>query len=405
MQQLLHPVCLALAAAGFLLLLASPQRLRQDRARAALAGVYGFCACSFLVSLEPVWQFVGGVTGRPSIGILMAFGFVTAQVALQSVVLAHWALSPDRARARARLFLTAGGVVVLALTTLFFLLPAGGPTTPQGFTATYIRYGVYQTYLVLYVVAYGIGQGVLGVGCWRAAGRTEEVWIARGLRVVGTGALLTLGYSAIRLAAVAAAASGSGGPSAATESLAWVFADIGNLLVLTGFFIPTLAVHTVLRMKTWLRTHRDYRALAPLWSVMHDVVPGIVLEPQGSVTATRSPSWGTAWRLYRRAVEIRDGQWALRHYLEESVRRTAEERHRAAGLVAAELAAAVTADQLHSAVAAYVRGDPALGPAEYADARTRESLRTPDDDVRALLRIAARFNAGAATEEAAPART
>ncbi|MFD0385364.1 hypothetical protein ACFQ2B_33065 [Streptomyces stramineus] len=66
MQQLLHPVCAALAVAGFLLLLCPPRHLRQDRALAALVGVYGFCALSFLVSLAPVWKTLGDTTGLPA---------------------------------------------------------------------------------------------------------------------------------------------------------------------------------------------------------------------------------------------------------------------------------------------------------------------------------------------------
>ncbi|MGW6982586.1 MAB_1171c family putative transporter [Streptomyces sp. NPDC054932] len=396
MQQLLHPICLTLAVVGFLLLVWPPRHLCEDRARAALVGVYGFCAVSFLASLEPVWKMLGDVTGSHSIGILVAFGSVTAQMAAQTAVLAYWALAPGKAHKRVRLYLMAGAVILLALLTLYLLLPPSGPSTPQSFNATHVQIGVYQAYLTLYVVAYILGQSILAVGCWSAAYRTDEVWIARGLRVVGTGAIFTFGYGTIRLAGVGAVAIGLPRPPKSVESLAWIFADGGNTLVLSGFFIPTLAVHVFPRLRDSVRTHRDYRSLAPLWEELNRAMPTIVLEPAQSAVAARMPVWGTPWRLYRRAVEIRDGQWALQHHLEKSVATTAEERHRAAGLSGTELAAAVTADQLRAALDAHGRGGSPRTVTEYADAGIREEVRSPDDDVRALVRIAAHFDAAPA---------
>ncbi|MGK4579551.1 MAB_1171c family putative transporter [Kitasatospora sp. HPMI-4] len=400
MQQLLHPVCLTLAIAGFLVLLWPPRYLGQDRALTALVGVYGLCALSFLVSIEPVWRVLGAATGNPSIGILAAFGSVTAQVALQFVVLATWVLPQERARRRARLCLAAGAAVIAVLVTLFLLLPASGPSSPQEFTARNIHNGVYQAYLTVYIGAYTVGQGVLAVVCWRRAGGTHAAWIARGLRVVGVGALMTVGYSTIRLVGVAAAVLGSARAPAPVESFAWVCADGGNMLVLTGFLVPMLAVHTVPRTSAWASAYRNHQRLAPLWQMMHETLPAVALRTQRTAAADRPPAWGATWHLYRRAVEIRDGQWALRHHLDESVRRAAEARYTAAGLQGAELAAAVTADQLRRALTAYLRNEPPRTPTAYADEGIRDEVRTPDDDVRALLRIAAHFEAVPEREDA-----
>ncbi|MCC9307137.1 hypothetical protein LN042_08490 [Kitasatospora sp. RB6PN24] len=63
----------------------------------------------------------------------------------------------------------------------------------------------------------------------------------------------------------------------------------------------------------WLRARRRYRALEPLWSALHTAVPGIALAP----SPTRRPPLRTAeFALYRRIIEIRDGQLALRPYLQ-----------------------------------------------------------------------------------------
>ncbi|WP_425576268.1 DUF6545 domain-containing protein [Streptomyces glaucosporus] len=71
----------------------------------------------------------------------------------------------------------------------------------------------------------------------------------------------------------------------------------------------------------------------------------------------------------------------------------------------AELAAAVTADQLRAALAAHRSGETPQDPAGYADTTAREELRTPDDDVRALLRIAAHFTTADAGKDTSPSWT
>ncbi|MFF7633006.1 MAB_1171c family putative transporter [Kitasatospora sp. NPDC008050] len=401
MQQLLHPICLTLAVVGFLILVSPPRQLGQDRALAALAGVYGLSALSFLVSLDPVWRLLGEATGNPAVGILASFGIVTALMTLQLVVLANWVLPQERARRTVRLCLTAGAAVIAALVTLFFLLPVTGTVAPQAFTAKYIHSGIYQAFLTLYIGAYAIAEGVVAVVCRRRAGGTGEPWIARGLRVVGAGALLTFGYSAVRLVDVSAAVFGLTHASAQAENLAWLCADGGTTLQLTGFFIPTLAVHAVPRARAWVSAYRNYQRLGPLWHGVHEALPTIALQTNRNAAAGRPPLWGTSWHLYRRTVEIRDGQWALRHHLDQSVRSTAETRYTTAGLQGAELAAAVTADQLREALSAYHRDESPHAPTAYADAGTRDDVRTPDDDVRALLRIAAHFTTVSPHEDAA----
>lgn len=382
---------LALSALGFLLLLWPPKLLRRDRALAALVGVYGLSAVSFLVSLNPIWTMLGDATRRPDTGIFVVFGCVVALLALQPVVLAYWTLPPEKARNRSRLCLVGGVAVILILGGLFLLLTPAGRASPQDFTADYLHTGVYQAYLTLYMSAYTVGEAVFAVGCWKAARRTHETAIARGLQIAGVGAVATLGYSAVRFAGVVAAVAGLKPPSPAVQNVAWICADGGTALTHIGFLIPTLVVYVVPRVLAWGRAYRDYRSLAPLWEALHQAVPTIALQP------VRADSvwlriWEPTWHLYRRSVEIRDGQWALQHWLEESVRDEADGRHRAAGLTGSELAFAVTAEQIRAALTVYGHGEPPATPAEYADAGIRGNVRTPDDDVRALLRIAAHFD-------------
>jgi hypothetical protein len=64
----------------------------------------------------------------------------------------------------------------------------------------------------------------------------------------------------------------------------------------------------------WLRAYRRYRALEPLWSALHAELPEIALTVPGP--GRRIPLWQAEFALYRRIIEIRDAQLALRPYVE-----------------------------------------------------------------------------------------
>lgn len=407
MQQLLHPICLGLAIAGLLVLVSSPRRLRSDPSLAALAAAFACSMVSFIVSLEPVWHVLDSVLGRPSTGILFAYSAVITLLACQIVVLAYWGQTPQDARRSAQRSLLTGAVIITALVILFFSLTPVS-STPQDVTAAYAHTPAYQAYMLVYVGAYAAGELLLGWACLAVARRDGQPrWVSVGLRIVAVGALLTLGFSIERLAAILAAMNGATLPPVA-ESIAWLFADIGTFLNLGGWFVPALGVHALPWARAWVRAPRDHRRLEELWSAMSHALPHLSFEaapeaPSETSALRHRLSWRLygrrkeilTWHLHRRSVEIRDGQWTLRHYLEPEVRQESEQRHRAAGLSGRRLAHAVTADQIHAALLAFERGEEAPEPAEYADKIVRADVRTPDQDVRALTDIAAYFTAPA----------
>ncbi|MYV40979.1 hypothetical protein GT030_19420 [Streptomyces sp. SID1328] len=412
MQQLLHPICLAMALLGLTLIVAT-RRLRSDPALAALAGLFAASSLSYIVSLEPVWRILDAVLGRPSTGVLFAFTTVTVMLCCQLIVLAYWGRGPEQARYGAHRLLLAGGTIIAALCALFFsLTPTAAP--PQNITAAYDHTPAYQAFMTLYIVVYAAGETLAARNCMMVARQaSNQGWIVSGLRIVAAGSLITLGYSAIRLAGVTAAITHTSLPPA-SESIAWIFADTGGFLNLAGWFVPALGAQLIPMLRTWLTGPRDYRRLEELANALATAFPELALDPAPVRSPTnKAPAytglnWGritqryavATWHLHRRRIEIRDGQWSLRHYLDATVRNEAERRHRRAGLTGRALMQAVTADQIHAALIAYAHGQESPEPADYADKAERLSTTTPDQDVRALLGIARHFTAPASTQEA-----
>ncbi|MFM9372843.1 MAB_1171c family putative transporter [Streptomyces sp. Da 82-17] len=388
-KDLLHPLGLLLAGSGFLLLLRDLRRDRRDRALVALSVAYLASALSYAISLTPVWVRVDAFFGVTNIAVPLAQSCVIGVLVAQAVVLVHWALPESearRARRRTRLLVAAGAAVVAALGVLFTLLTPA-EQRPADFTLYYVHDPYYQAYLTLYITTYTVAEIALAVGCARLARKANSPWIARGLRTISVGAVITLGYSAIRIGSVLGAYFGF--DVRELEPYAWICGDIGAAVTQVGYFLPTVAARAA-EGRVWVRDHLAYRRLGPLWAELHRAVPSIgLLEPPRQLTEVLRLR-GVGFHVYRRTVEIRDAQIELRPYLDPAVREQAELRRAAEGLTDPDLAAAVTADQLRDALVRQRDDARVDDPAGWADARLPS--RTADEETRLLLRVAARFS-------------
>ncbi|MEU2395678.1 MAB_1171c family putative transporter [Streptomyces sp. NPDC007369] len=385
MKDILHPLCLAIAGTGFLILIRDLGKSRRDPALVALAFTYGFSALSYAVSLTWVWVRVDGLLGVPNIVVPIAQGFVIIVLALQATVLAHWSKPRDEARRRSRLLLATAAAVIAGMAVLFAsLTPA--TTRPTDFSLYYAHDPVFQAYVLLYFGTYSVAETYLAVSCWKYARTATTPSIAFSLRLVTVGAVITLGYSGIRIAAVIGAETGFS--VSHLNGFAWACGDIGATLTQIGYLIPTVARRAG-SARDWAAAHLSYRRLGPLWAALDQADPGITLRrptPQGrDVLRGRSAHFP----LLRRRVEIRQGQKLLRRYLDPAVRAQAETRRAGEGLTAAETAAAVTADQIRAALIRHAADDPVDTPAEYADAEL--TLATTEDELLHLQRVAAHF--------------
>ncbi|MFE3326590.1 MAB_1171c family putative transporter [Streptomyces sp. NPDC059176] len=385
MKDILHPLCLAIAGTGFLVLVRDLGKQRRDPALVALAFTYGFSALSYAVSLTWVWVRIDGLFGVPNIVVPIAQSFVIFVLALQATVLAHWSKPSAEARRRSRLLLVAAFAVIAAMALLFAALTPA-TTRPTDFSLYYAHDPVFQAYVLLYFGTYSVAEGYLALSCWTYARRATNRSIAASLRLVTVGAVITLVYSGIRIAGIVGAEAGFSVSS--LNDFAWACGDIGATLTQIGYLIPTVARRAG-SVRGWAASHVRYRRLEPLWSALDQADPGITLRRPARQGQDVMRGRSAHFPLLRRRVEIRQGQKLMRRYLEPAVRAQAETRRAADGLAGPELAAAVTADQIRAALVRHAAGEPVDAPAEYADAGL--SLVTTEDELLHLQRVASYF--------------
>ncbi|MFE3139716.1 MAB_1171c family putative transporter [Streptomyces scopuliridis] len=384
MKDILHPLCLIIAGSGFLLLLRDLRKGPRDPALKALAFTYFFSALSYAISLTPVWVRIDSTFGIPNVAVPLAQSCVILVFALQATVLAYWTKEPAAAARRAKFLFSIGVIVITGMVILFAMLTPVA-TRPVDFSLYYAHDPAFQAYLLLYMCTYTVAEIYLARVCWKYAREVGDPWIGRGLRLIAVGAVTTLGYSGIRLSAILGAELGFS--VAPLEPYAWICGDIGATLTQVGYFMPIIAARITAALG-WRHEHSRYERLQPLWKAVSDAEPSIVLMAPTDTASARRERRPISFELYRRSVEIRDGQIELRPYLDPAARTDAERRRRTWWRSSARTIAAVTADQIHAALVQKQHGTVAE-PTTYADA----ALNTPttSKDLRHLVRVAAYF--------------
>ncbi|KIF00909.1 hypothetical protein PL81_38465 [Streptomyces sp. RSD-27] len=387
MKDILHPLCLIIAATGFLFLLRDLKKDRRDRALVALACAFLASALSFAIALTPVWIRIDGFLGVTNIAVPLAQSCVIIVLACQAIVLAHWAHPPDKARRRTLVLLLGAAAVIATLCVLFVMLTPA-VQRPVGFSLYYAHDPVFKAYLTVYISTYTAAEVYLARLCFKHAKSSTNRWIAAGLRTTAVGAIITLGYSSIRIGGIYGPLIGLDVTS--LEETAWICGDIGATLTQVGFFLPVI-VSRISAAKAWANGHYQYARLRKLWDAMDKADPSIVLEQPEPQLRELILFRSADYALIRRRTEVRDGQLFLRNYLAPGARTEAEARRRGEGLTGPDLAAAVTADQIRHAIVLRQQDKLVAAPAEYADAQL--SLDDVADEVKHLLRVASFFSA------------
>jgi hypothetical protein len=129
-----------------------------------------------------------------------------------------------------------------------------------------------------------------------------------GLRLVAAGSVLGMAYAIGRM--VVTFLELISGRNAALVATFQVIALLGLVLVAAGSALPGLTRSWRSGRRT-LSAHRHLDHLYPLWSDLVAVVPGIALERVEPRWRDRLHFRDLDMRLYRRVIEIRDGQLAV----------------------------------------------------------------------------------------------
>ncbi|PJE94166.1 hypothetical protein CUT44_28140 [Streptomyces carminius] len=368
------------SAAGWAVLAVKLRDLRRSPRNPMLRAV---CATLFLASagvlcaVPAVVGYLNRLTGVPNFAAPLVYCVIVALGASCHVLLAYWRWPAERARPVARRWTLAYAAVIGCLVALFAAgeAPVERRTDFDTYYATDPRLA---GFVVLYLVALGVAMVLLVRMCLRWARVAGRPWLRRGLRTVALGALGALGFTAVKLTAVAARWAGADWGWLDYRA-APVLATAGLVVSAVGYALPVTG-HRLSGLRALAGRYRAYRALYPLWDALRRATPAVV-------SPARVPWWDFELRLTRRLAEINDGRLALRAHTDPEVAGTALRLGRAAGLTGAELHAAVDAALLRSAVAAKAAG--LRFPAEPPAATGPAPVRGGTDGLGELARLVA----------------
>ncbi|MFJ2774373.1 MAB_1171c family putative transporter [Streptomyces sp. NPDC087300] len=371
MNSILYP---AVAGLNLIALIYKLRILRTDRSPVQwiLAANFFFPVLIFTASTPVVWVATSQWAGIVNFSGLFAQGCVILLTASQQLILLHFAYERGGTLRRKAVPRMIGiGAALVAMVVLFATTtsPQEAPTT---FAESQAQY--YPVYLTVYLAAYLCSEIDLCILCWRYSAAAPSPWLRRGLRIVAMGLPCDLIYAGCRAADILAGQFGTSGH--AWEWLAPISVTVNGLVKAVGWTMPDWGKYLD-RARELLAVYRTHRILAPLHRDLTSAVPDVVLDLERADIRTR---------LYRRIVEIRDAQWALRTWMESAI--TAEDHRsaKASGLTGDALAAAVEAAGLHAALHAKQRGIKPVSPVDSPRLAEPESLVAELAFQRALTR-------------------
>ncbi|GAA1945615.1 MAB_1171c family putative transporter [Kitasatospora viridis] len=321
----LGPADLEAYLSATLFLLFAAQRMHAARAHPddqAQRYAIGFALCmgAALVALAPATVAAISRAGAGPPDSVKVFGDDLKTLAVSLLVLLALGLrarSEPEARPRLRRWIRRWLAAALAVPALMALCMRGAGLAMRG--DALVVHGTGRWLLACYDVLF-MGYPVcclvvLGAVLTRQARLVEAGLLRTGLRLmtaaVGVGVVWSL-WTLDDVADVLIRGSqgvGEDTPSNVLGVLCASFAVGGATVTVWGATRWGARITAPLR---WLRARRRYRALGPLWSALHTAVPGIALAPRPN---RRPPLRAAEFALYRRIIEIRDGQLALRPHL------------------------------------------------------------------------------------------
>jgi len=329
------------------------RRPESDPALRAMCGFLTALGLAFLFLSNTAQSITNGLF--PNLGRLLGNAGTMIAAYATLALLVHLTYSPA-ARSRLRVRFITLAVTLTAMATLFFATPR--PESHGVFGSAYATEPTLASYALLYAIYLSIALIDLLVLCWRYARRLpERFWLRLGLRLDAFGCFLGLVYAVEKAIYVGNEWAGldllfphHAGPCTSPFTPAPCGFSIGLpatavLVIIIGVTIPAWGPRIGAPF-AWIRRRGDLRKLEPLWRALQEASPHLAF------TTVDDRHADTAFKLYRRVIEIRDGQLALRPYRDPALTTAATQAARNAGLTGAELHATIEAAEIAAALTA-----------------------------------------------------
>lgn len=307
--ELLSWSCALATLAAFVYKVPRVRLSTESAALFALATYFFFNSMAYWVDLEISRKALLELFKFPNITVIIVQVSVLVLTAAQQVAIVYLVLPPQEANRAARRQIIGFGLAIGLLVLLFASIRPGRVSTVQETVYLNIQDGDYALYMSYYLTVCAIGRFQTVLFSFRYARTIREFWLRLGMWSVAGGSALILAYCAVRYWQILALHT-----DLVTvqpwKFLFWLIADIGTLLQMLGWTVPSWGPKLG-ALSRWLGNYHDYLRLGPLWRAVSQAAPEITLEPARHRLLTWIPPRRLEYHLYRRVIEIRDGQLIL----------------------------------------------------------------------------------------------
>lgn len=315
-HQLLAWGCVIGGLAAFLYKAPGLMSGRRRPARIALCVCFMATSLGFMVVVEPFRSLADRFLSMSGAAVMLVPLLMIVVTTAQQVVLVHLSDPPEQATRKAWRRIVGYGVPLIALTA--FCVHLGLPkheVTGDSDILLNMRDPRYAGYLLVHLALYAVGQFETARCCLRYTKIANRPWLIRGMWAVTAGSVIIVCYCVTR----GATAFGTWlGATNMWDSHWWIAGSLGPLLQIFGWTVPCWGPK-LRGCHRCLIAYCSYQRLRPLWCALYRSTPEIALEPPRSRLVDLIPRRGLEYRLYRRAIEIRDGQLALRRHVARPV--------------------------------------------------------------------------------------
>jgi hypothetical protein len=287
----------------------APSAVRSSKQRTLW---FAFAALTLAMTLRrpPIMHAIDDGTGIVNLSTLLKqyLGIIAAAAVLEFV----YVIARPQQRAGVRLRMAAAGATMALLTVLFAFIPRRAEA--EDFFESSAGSVPATAYLLVWLAYLGTAMAMATWLFWGSSRHAGAGWLRTGLRLLGAGTAVGVGYSFARAVYLVLRLTEVAGPgsdeNASTVTDVMKQAAIG--LILVGSSVPAVGVAW---QAAW--QWRYLRALRPLWQDLTGAVPEVVLGEELRRRELRM-------RLHRRAVEIRDAILALQPYVSAAQRDAAD---------------------------------------------------------------------------------